>query len=346
MLLITLRDMQWRARRVLLGVAATAVVFAMTLLLGAIHQAFLDESVRTVDLVDADAWLVDAGVAGPFTSNSPVPVALGDPLAAAGAEVVPVAIVRQVVEGVGDGFVDVNLMGVRPGDLDLDLTDGRASRGSGELVADESLGAGVGDTLTLAGRTMTVVGTVHGLTYYGGAPGVVLDLAAVQHMAFDGAELATTLVVRGDTDVTAPDGLRAMGDDAVVSDLERPLSTAIGTVGILSVLLWIVAAGIVGFTSYLSGLDRLRDFAVFKAVGVTDRVLAVGLVLQAVLVSVLAAVVAIGLALVFAPVFPMQIAVGAPDALRLIGIAAVIGAVASLTSVQRLRRIDPALAFG
>ena len=38
LILITLRDMQWRARRVLLGLAATALVLAMTSLLGALHD--------------------------------------------------------------------------------------------------------------------------------------------------------------------------------------------------------------------------------------------------------------------------------------------------------------------
>ena len=45
----------------------------------------------------------------------------------------------------------------------------------------------------------------------------------------------------------------------------------------IAVLLWIVAALIVGSVIYLSALERTRDFAVFKAVGVSTRSVIAGL---------------------------------------------------------------------
>lgn len=58
----------------------------------------------------------------------------------------------------------------------------------------------------------------------------------------------------------------------------------------MSVLLWGVAALIVGSLIYLSALERTRDFAVFKALGVTTAMVLAGLALQAVAVAVAAAV--------------------------------------------------------
>ena len=48
MLTITLRDLQWRARRFALGVVATALVFTTTLLLVGVHASFTDETASTV----------------------------------------------------------------------------------------------------------------------------------------------------------------------------------------------------------------------------------------------------------------------------------------------------------
>ena len=107
MIWLTLRDLRWRARRVFLGVLATASVLAMTLLLGAVHDAFLAETDRTVAFFGGDAWVVPAGVAGPFTTNSPVPVDAGPDGGT------PVAIFRHVVERPG-GRTDVNVIAYRP----------------------------------------------------------------------------------------------------------------------------------------------------------------------------------------------------------------------------------------
>ena len=72
MLLVMLRDMQWRARRIVLGLSATVLVLAMAALLGALHDAFLDETDRTVAMFGADRWVVPRNTAGPFTSNTPL----------------------------------------------------------------------------------------------------------------------------------------------------------------------------------------------------------------------------------------------------------------------------------
>ena len=74
-------------------------------------------------------------------------------------------------------------------------------------------------------------------------------------------------------------------------------------------MLWIVAALVVGSVIYLSALERLRDFAVFKAIGVSTRNIAAGLAMQAIVVALLAALVGAVLSLALGPLFPMQVIV-------------------------------------
>ena len=126
----------------------------------------------------------------------------------------------------------------------------------------------------------------------------------------------------------------------------RPMNAAEGALTMLSVLLWIVAALIVGSVIYLSALERTRDFAVLKAVGVSTRSVLAGLCLQAVFVAVLAAVLGGLLSLVLVPVFPMRVVVPESAFLLLPVTAVLIGLLASAAGLRRAMSIDPALAFG
>ena len=94
---------------------------------------------------------------------------------------------------------------------------------------------------------------------------------------------------------TAPiNGLRVMTRDEARTDLLRPLQNAAQSIDFVKVLLWIVAACIIGSIVYLSAMERTRDFAVFKATGTSNGALGGGLALQAVVLSIAAAVLACG----------------------------------------------------
>ena len=104
----------------------------------------------------------------------------------------------------------------------------------------------------------------------------------------------------------------------VRDDLRRPLSVATSALGLVAALLWVVAAGIVAMMAYLSGLDRYRDFAVFKALGATTRRLLLGVVLQGAVVGLVASSVAVSLAFALAPFFPVDIDLTGADAVTLV----------------------------
>ena len=64
---------------------------------------------------------------------------------------------------------------------------------------------------------------------------------------------------------------------------------------------------IVGSMIYMSALERTRDFAVFKAVGVLTRSILAGLAMQAIIVAVLAALLGGVLSVLLGPLFPMRV---------------------------------------
>ena len=126
----------------------------------------------------------------------------------------------------------------------------------------------------------------------------------------------------------------------------RPLKVAVSSISIVAILLWIVAVLIVGSVVYLSALERLRDFAVFKAIGAPTRSILAGLALQALVIALLAAAVGVLLAQLLAPLFPMIVVVPVGAYLALPVVAIVIGLLASLLGLRRVVAVDPALAFG
>ena len=90
----------------------------------------------------------------------------------------------------------------------------------------------------------------------------------------------------------------------------------------------------------------MRDFAVFKAIGVSTRSVLAGLVLQAIVVAIVAAAFGAGLARLLAPLFPMNVIEPASAYPLLAVIAVGVGLLASATAVQRAAAVDPAIAFG
>jgi putative ABC transport system permease protein len=112
------------------------------------------------------------------------------------------------------------------------------------------------------------------------------------------------------------------------------------------ILLWLVAAGIIGSVLYLQAIERTRDFAVFKATGVTNRSLLVGLAIQAIALAISAAIAAIGLSFLLKPLMQMAIEIPGSAYVLLPVVAIVVGLIASLAGLRRAIGVDPALAFG
>jgi putative ABC transport system permease protein len=321
----------------MLGVA---LVFAMGLVMTGLSASFSAEVGRTLDALGGAAWAVPDDAAGPFTSFHPVPAAL------AIREASPLMALRQTTSD-GGAVQDIIVLGVEPGRLGSP----RAARGvdlagTGEAVVDDDLtGVHVGGSLSVGHRSFTVVGTVSGQRLYAGLPLVYLPLADAQALAVGGQPLATAFLFPGPP-ATVPAGLKLLSRAQVQDDTLRPLADARSSISFVRVLLWIVAATVIGSVLYLQALERTRDFAVFKATGASTASIGAGLVLQAVVLSLAAAIVAALLAAVLAPLFPMHVEIPTSALLLLPAVTVVVGLVASLLALRRAVAVQPALAFG
>lgn len=346
MLTLTLRDIQFRKRQFAVAAVGAGLVFALALLLTGVRGGFDTEAHETVAAVGADGWVVREGVSGPFTSISGLPAETAADVADQPdvEEAAPLVAFPGTLRA--DHDVSINVIGVDPQGLGAPIADqGEELGGRGEIVVGEDAGVEPGEDVTLSGEDFRVAGTVRDRTYFGGQPVVYMSLADAQTLAFNDEPLSSAIVYTGSL-TEAPPGLATLSNQAVEEDMKRVLGGAIDAIDLLRVLMWAVAAVIIGAVVYLSALERITDFAVLKAVGGESRPLALGLCVQAILLALLSALLAVGIANLIRPAFPLPTTIGIGSYATLIVIAAAVGALSSLAALRRALSVDPALAFG
>lgn len=344
--LIAWRDLQFRRRRFFVSVLAVALVLSMTLVLAGLSNFFPAEVDRTLDDLGTDTWLVAEGSSGPFTGSTPLlGTRLDEIVDLDGVDEAGPLAFRQLKLDDEDRST-VNVFGV---DWDAvgapEPDEGRGVEREGEVVADASAGYEVGEQLSIAGQPATVVGTVEGSTVLVGTPNLFFGLEEAQQRAFAGQPILNAVAVSGSV-AEPPTGMVVVDRSAARDDLLAPLEDAAGTILMVTVLLWIVAACIIGSVIYLSALERTGDFAVLKATGTSSSWVLGSLLIQAVLLAVVSSVVALALSLVLAPQTPMPAEIPTSAYIALPLTAVVVSLLASLAGVRRAVTVDPALAFG
>lgn len=346
MLMAALRDLQWRRRRFLIAAVGTGLVFAMTLVLTGLAHGFRVEAERSVDALGLDAYMIKAGAAGPFLGSAPLPIT--DVQRAARlpgvTAAVPLVYGSSTIPNNGTPR-NVNVFGVpEAGPGTPALKDGRAPRATDEVAVSTTMGEPIGADVAVGAAKLRVVGLVDDLTALAAQDNIYLTVPGAQQLLFSGQKLISSVGIVGNPGPPPPE-FRIVDRAGAIDDMVRPLRGANQAMSLMAGLLWVVAVLIVGSVIYLSALERTRDFAVFKAVGVASRSIMAGLAMQAVTVALLAAVLGAGLSLLLGPLFPMRCDVPTVAFVALPIVAVAVGLLASVAGLRRAVNVDPALAF-
>lgn len=333
MLRITLRDLQFRRRQLLIAVIGAGVVFGLALLFSGVKRGFTMEARDTVAFVKADSWVLGGTADGPFGSTVQTARA-GDVQRAMNATSVRPMVVFQERAKMPDGSLQtLAVIGVPGG-----------APGGGSL-ADKLVKADAGQSVKIGETPIKIDRKEGGNTIFGGQPIVIVDLPVAQKLRFGSTDLASAFLVQGGDTAPGP-GFVLRSNQHIVDSLMGPMEGAVRTVDLMRLFMWIVAGIIVGAITYLSALERIRDFAVLKAVGGASGQLASGTTIGAVIASVLAAILAVGIAFALSLGFPMPVDLQLADVLILFVAAVLVGVLSSLAALRRVLKVDPALAFG
>jgi putative ABC transport system permease protein len=347
MVLAALRDLQWRRRRFLITAVGTALVFAMSLLLSGLAEAFQNEGRSWIHSLGADLLVVEAGQSGPLTGFAPIDAARVDDVAAVAGVRDASGFLKAVATVDLDGITDINVFGAERDGLGWpDVHEGTLPLGDGQAVVDDSLGLEVGDQVRLVGATVTISGTTSGSTLNGGLANVYLPLADAQRLFLRGLPAVTIVLVQGRPAASLPTGLTGYDREQALDDLLRPFGAGVRSINFIRILLWTVAACIIGSIVYLTALERTWDFAVFKAVGTSAASIGGGLALQAVILALVSALLAAVLGNLLSPLFPLPVHIPRRAFLALPVVAVVVGLVASLVGLRRAVKVPPSVAFG
>jgi putative ABC transport system permease protein len=345
---VTFSDLIYRYRQFLIAIVGAGVVFAMALAMTGLAAGFTAEINWTIGGIGADSWVLSNNAHGLISNGQLLPQADATVISespgvtrAAGLAVLP-----QQVAGIGGRSKTVLVFGVELGNIaDPAVTSGQALSGPGEVVADTRAGAAVGSTITIGSMSFRVVGQVINRTMLAGLPVVFMPLRDAQVLALGGRPLITAVVTRG-TPSRVPAGLAVLTTSEVEHDQLTPLTGAVSSINTFKFLLWAVAAIIVAALLYVSALQRVRDFAVLKALGSSSLLLFESLALQAVTVTLLAAALAAIVANFLGVFFAQPVVIPGSAFAVLPVIAIVVGLLSSLVAVRRATSADPAAAFG
>lgn len=339
-------DFRARIRRFLVIGVGMALVLAITLLLSGFSEGFNLRANRLLDVFGGSHYVVVDGAAGPMSSTSPFPVsATTEAIAAAGVSATPLLLTPNAVLIDGQP-VSVMTVATPDGVSWPRITSGRAVSGPGEAVVDDEITElDVGDEFVLGGEPMVVVGTTSEVTWDIVTAGVFVSRQQALDLFAGGEDVATAIVL--DAPVAQPGpGLELQARADGFDDLLARADAAKSSIDAFRLTLWALAVVIVGAVLYLAAVERVADFAIFKATGASDGDLVLGLALQAALLGLIAGVLSIGLAHVMAPLYPGLLSFPVRVVWPVIPVAVVIAVLASLVGIRRAIRVDPSQAFG
>lgn len=344
MWLLTVRDLSFRRTRFLVVTLGVSLVLTLLYLMTGLIEQFNKEPFLTTEQLGASHWVIPDGVSGPYTSSSALSadqVAAVEPNGES-AEVIIARGTLTVDETEGEAIV----IAADPGGLGApEPIRGSTPAASGEIMLDTSSGAGVGDEVQLGDDTYTVVGITADTTVLAGLVGTFLSLDDARATIFGGTPVTSAVLLDAEP-LSVPEETQVITTQSAADDALGPLESAVASIDLIRVLLWVVAAIIIGSVVYLSALERTRDFAVLKAMGGRNRQLAGSLALQAALVALTAAVLATLFQLLLVPVFPLTVRVPLSAYWTIPVVAVVVSLVAGWAGMRRVSKADPATAFG
>jgi putative ABC transport system permease protein len=124
------------------------------------------------------------------------------------------------------------------------------------------------------------------------------------------------------------------------------IATSARQIGMFLIILAIVSAAIVAFIIYTMTLGKIREIAVLKLIGTSNRTIAAMIFQQALGLGLIGFVVGKVSATFWAPVFPKYVLLESGDAARGLVAVLLICALASTLAIRAALKIDPAAAIG
>jgi len=252
---------------------------------------------------------------------------------------------------VGTATAAVSAFGVDPGS---GLVPGRDDVAAGEVVlstgAAEALGAGPGDRVDAAGRTMSVA-AVSGSDSFNHTPVMWTSLDDWRQLTRSDPGAATVIALTEDgADLAHADaqlGTATVGREAAFEAIGSYPSEN-GSLQLMRLMLFGISALVVGAFFTVWTIQRTGDIAVLKALGASSAYLVGDALAQALVVlvggTVLGAAAAAGIGALASGSVPFVLSTGSVVVPAVVMV--LLGGLGAALSVRRVTSVDPLIALG
>jgi putative ABC transport system permease protein len=347
--------------------AGIAAAFILVLFFDAVWRGESERIVAYLRSADADVWVMQQGVHNMHMATSFVWDWKADAIAAMPEvrQVTPIVYLSGPV-GMKDRQSFSYVVGFDPADAragPLELTAGRTVSGLGEAVVPDVLarmtGTAIGDTVTIKDTSFTVVGLSRGT--YSLANAIIFVHMADLKEILSATGTYSYLMVDAEPGVDPRalasrirqevDKVNALpSEEFIRNDHGLAMQMGVQLITLMTLISAVLAALIVGFTAYALVMRSRRELAVVKALGVGNRALIGGVVLQSAVVTGLGLLLALAAAFTVFPsvaaLAPQLVLVVSLASIVQVGVAALPVALAGAAlPAYRVSRVDPASAF-
>ncbi len=195
---LAIRDVRFNLGRFLLTAVGLGLLLMIVMGMGGIYKGIEEDAVLLIDELNADLWIVQSDTRGPFAELSRLPANVEDRAWAVPGVASARRFVTHTVQREYQGrSIRISIVGLSwPTDRGewLPIISGRTiAQGHYEMVADVTLGLGVGEHITLGKDTYHVVGITKNMISSGGDGLAFMSIADSQAIQFDAAGEATRL---------------------------------------------------------------------------------------------------------------------------------------------------------
>ena len=382
MIPLALKEIRYSWVKFVVTAMGVGMLLGIVLIMIGVYRGMIIDAQVLLDDIGADLWIVQQNTLGPFAESSRIHEDLKNTLRTQPdiAQSAALTFMNLQIPTPGGKMRRAYLVGYDPFGSICPIHPARFVAGHAldrshyQIVVSKKLGFSLGDTIRLGREIYTVVGLTEGAVSSGGEPVIYLSLKDAQNLQFlySNARIrndrARGLNVRADTRLVnaivarlrpasdpnaAARQIRRWKHLAVFTDRQERnlltknvIATASKQIGMFTVILIAVSIIIIALIIYTMTLEKIREIAILKLVGLPNRSI-VGMIVQETLVLG-------GLAFLFANLFahaiwdkfPKRVVLEAPDAWRLLLIVLVASILASLFGVFKALRADPATAVG
>ena len=373
---LAFRDIRHKLGRFVLTCLGLSLLLGVVVTMAGIYRGMMADALALPRSINAEVWVVQGGTNGPFAETSRIPGDTREMIARIDGIVAAGSVTFQPVQIDRDGQrLKLEVVGFEPGRPGgpVNLAAGRdITRSHYELIADRKTGLTLGDRLELGRDVYTVVGLTEWNVTASADPVVYITLRDAQDLQFDltppeARREAARGMQRTNTDIVNAVVARISPNipvEAVALDVRRwkHLSVLSGgeqeailatvvieharhQLGLFMGVLTVVSAVIIALIIYTLTMDKLREIATLKLIGMPDRTI-IGMILQQALLMGVVGFIA-GAALVSAAKdrFPRRIVLEPTDLGILFGVVVVVCLLATALAVRAAVRVDPARAL-